>query len=201
MSKSLGNSLLVPNVLERVRGIELRYYMVAAHYRSHVEFSFEALEEAAAGFRRIESYLKRAAEVLGEVPAQGVLPEPFVDAMDDDLGTPAAVAVVFDTLREGNKLLADGATPALRDNAAAVREMLGVLGLDPFDPHWATGGGDGDLHDVVDALVRGLLDQRSEARARKDFAAADAIRDQIKAAGVEVEDTPDGPRWSRLMPG
>ena len=85
---------------------------------------------------------------------------------------------------------------ALRDNAAAVREMLGVLGLDPLDPHWATGGADGDLHDVVDALVRGLLDQRAEARARKDFAAADAIRDQIKAAGVEVEDTPDGPRWS-----
>ena len=59
MSKSLGNSLLVPNVLERVRGIELRYYMVAAHYRSHVEFSFEALEEAAVGFRRIEGFLER----------------------------------------------------------------------------------------------------------------------------------------------
>jgi cysteinyl-tRNA synthetase len=196
MSKSLGNSLLVPNVLERVRGIELRYYLVAAHYRSHVEFSFEALEEAAAGFRRIESYLQRAAEVLGEVRAEGRLPEAFVTAMDDDLGTPAAVAVVFDTMREGNKLLAEGPTPGLRDNASAVREMLGVLGLDPLDPHWSAGGGDGDLHDVVDALVRGLLDQRAEARARKDFAAADAIRDQIKAAGVEVEDTPDGPRWT-----
>ena len=198
MSKSLGNSLLVPNVLERVRGIELRYYLVAAHYRSHVEFSFEALEEAAAGFRRIESYLQRAAEVLGEVPAESMLPGAFVDAMDDDLGTPAAVAVVFDTMREGNKLLADGPTAALRENAAAVREMLGVLGLDPVDPHWTAGGADDDLHDVVDALVRGLLDQRADARARKDFAAADAIRDQIKAAGVDVEDTPDGPRWSRL---
>jgi cysteinyl-tRNA synthetase len=198
MSKSLGNSLLVPHVLERVRGIELRYYMVAAHYRSNVEFSFEALDEAAAGFRRIEAFLVRAAEVLGEVPARATLPQGFSDAMDDDLGTPAAVAVVFDTMREGNKLLSGGNLEALRDNAAQVREMLGVLGLDPLDPHWSASAGGDDLHDVVDALVRGLLDQRAQARADKDFAAADAIRDRIKAAGLEVEDTPDGPRWSRL---
>jgi cysteinyl-tRNA synthetase len=196
MSKSLGNSLLVPNVLARVRGIELRYYMVAAHYRSNVEFSFEALDEAAAGFRRIESFLERAAEVLGEVPAEATLPQAFTDALDDDLGTPAAVAVVFDTMREGNKLLTEGDRAGLRDHAAQVREMLGVLGLDPLDPHWATGGGGDDLHGVVDSLVKGLLEQRAQARADKDFAAADAIRDQIKAAGVEVEDTPDGPRWS-----
>ncbi len=195
MSKSLGNSLLVPNVLERVRGIELRYYMVAAHYRSHVEFSFEALDEAASGFRRIEAFLERAAGLLGEVPVGATLPSAFVEAMDDDLGTPAAVAVVFDTVREGNKLLGDGATEDLRGAAGSVRAMLGVLGLDPFDPHWATGGG-GDLRGVVDALVSGLLEQRAQARADKDFALADAIRDRIKAAGVEVEDTPDGPRWT-----
>ena len=195
MSKSLGNSLLVPNVLERVRGIELRYYMVAAHYRSMVEFSFEALEEAAAGFRRIEAFLDRAGEVLGEVPADGMLCADFITAMDDDLSTPAAVASIFDTVREGNKLLPEGESDALRGNAASVRAMLGVLGLDPADPQWATGGGD-DLRSVVDALVGGLLERRAEARAAKDFAAADAIRDQIKAAGVEIEDTPDGPRWS-----
>ena len=196
MSKSLGNSLLVPNVLERVRGIELRYYMVAAHYRSHVEFSFEALDEAAAGFRRIEAFLERAAEVLGEVPGDGVMCADFVNAMDDDLGTPAAVAAILDTVREGNKLLADGSADALRGNAAAVRAMLGVLGLDPADPQWAGDGGSDDLRGVVDALVKGLLERRAEARADKDFATADAIRDQIKAAGIEIEDTPDGPRWS-----
>jgi cysteinyl-tRNA synthetase len=195
MSKSLGNSLLVPNVLERVRGIELRYYMVAAHYRSSVEFSFEALDEAAAGFRRIESFLQRAAEVLGEVPEDGVLCADFIAAMDDDLGTPAAVASIFDVVREGNRLVSGGATDALRGNAAAVRAMLDVLGLDPYDPHWSPEPG-GDLHEVVDVLVRGLLEQRAEARAAKDFATADAIRDRIKAAGVEIEDTPDGPRWS-----
>jgi cysteinyl-tRNA synthetase len=196
MSKSLGNSLLVPNVLERVRGIELRYYMVAAHYRSMVEFSFEALEEAAAGFRRIEAFLQRAAAILGDVPAGGVLCADFLNAMDDDLATPAAVAAIFDTVREGNKLLANGASEALRGNAASVRAMLGVLGLDPADPQWATGRGTDDLTGVVDALVQGLLTNRAEARANKDFAAADAIRDQIKAAGIEIEDTPSGPKWS-----
>ncbi len=196
MSKSLGNSLLVPHVLERVRGVELRYYMVAAHYRSTVEFSFEALEEAAAGFRRIESYLERAAEVVGEVAPGGMLCADFVAAMDDDLGTPAAVAAIFETMREGNKLLAGGDSAALRGNAASVRAMLDVLGLDPADDQWSTGKGAGDLRGVLDVLVRGLLEQRAEARAAKDFAAADAIRDQIKAAGIEIEDTPDGPRWS-----
>ena len=196
MSKSLGNSLLVPNVLQQVRGIELRYYMVAAHYRSNVEFSFEALHEAAAGFRRIEAFLDRAGEALGGVPDDGKMCAEFIAAMDDDLGTPAAVAAVFDVVREGNKLLAEGASDSLRANAASVRTMLGVLGLDPADPEWSTDGGSDDLRAVVDALVQGMLEQRAEARANKDFATADAIRDRIKAAGVEVEDTPDGPRWS-----
>ncbi|HET6692889.1 MAG TPA: cysteine--tRNA ligase [Pedococcus sp.] len=198
MSKSLGNSLIVPAVLERVRPIELRYYIVAAHYRSHVEFSFEALDEAAAGFRRIEHFLTRAAELVGGVPTDGVLCAEFVEAMDDDLGTPAAMAAVYDVVREGNKLLAAGDSPALRGNAASVRAMLDVLGLDPFDPHWAGGDTHRDqkLTGAVNALVAGLLEQREAARADKDFAAADAIRDQLKAAGFELEDTPQGPKWN-----
>ncbi|QWF21634.1 cysteine--tRNA ligase [Nocardioides sp. LMS-CY] len=189
MSKSLGNSLTIPAVLQKYRGIELRYYLVAAHYRSHVEFSFDALDEAAAGFRRIESFLDRAGDV-----AAGELPEAFVAAMNDDLGTPAAIAVVYDTVRQGNAALGnrDDAAPY----AAQVRAMLGVLGLDPADPVWAGAADDQRLTDAVDALVAGLLEQRAQARAAKDFATADAIRDRIKAAGVEVEDTPDGPKWS-----
>jgi cysteinyl-tRNA synthetase len=199
MSKSLGNSLLVPEVLKRVRGIELRYYMVAAHYRSMVEFSFEALEEAASAFRRIEGYLQRVADLVGGPPnAPGVLGAAFIEAMDDDLGTPAAIATIHDAVREGNKLIVDGDSPALRANAASVHAMLGVLGLDPAHPHWSadTGGANERLGQAVDVLVRGLLEQRAAARAAKDFATADAIRDQIAAAGIEVEDTPAGPRWS-----
>ncbi len=197
MSKSLGNSLLVPKVLERVRGIELRFYMVSAHYRSHVEFSFEALEDAAVGFRRLESFLDRAEAVIGERAAGAMPCAAFVQALDDDLGTPAAVAAIFDVAREGNKLLEVGDSPALRGTAASVRAMLAVLGLDPADPAWGSrGGDDAALTAAVDVLVAGLLEQRAEARAAKDFARADAIRDQITAAGIEVEDTPAGPQWS-----
>ncbi|MDF1604927.1 cysteine--tRNA ligase [Nocardioides sp. YIM 152315] len=185
MSKSLGNSLTIPAVLQRYRGIELRFYVVSAHYRSHVEFSFEALDEAAAGFRRIENFLDRAG-----VTEPGELPQAFVDAMNDDLGTPAAMAVLFDVVRDGNR--AEDPAP----QAAQVLAMLDVLGLNPADSAWGADGDDQRLTDAVDALVTGLLEQRAQARADKDFATADAIRDRIKAAGIEVEDTPDGPKWS-----
>jgi cysteinyl-tRNA synthetase len=197
MSKSLGNSLTIPSVLERFRGIELRYYLVAAHYRSHVEFSFEALEEAAVGFRRIESFLERTASSR-EGGWFAYVPKAFTDAMNDDLGTPAAVAVIHETVREGNRLFATGDEEGANQASLSVWLMLRVLGLDPYDAVWATGAAaqDQKLTTAVDALVRGLLDQRAQARAAKDFAAADAIRDQIKAAGIEVEDTPNGPKWT-----
>jgi cysteinyl-tRNA synthetase len=197
MSKSLGNSLVIPEVLKKVRGIELRYYLVAAHYRSHVEFSFEALDEAAAGFQRIEGFLERASSAIGEIAADGVPCADFVNAMDDDLGTPAAVAALHEVVREGNKLLADGDSPALRGVAASVRAMLDILGLDPADPAWGPASGDDEkLTGALDVLVRGVLDERAEARAAKDWARADAMRDRLKDAGIEIEDTPEGPKWS-----
>jgi cysteinyl-tRNA synthetase len=197
MSKSLGNSLLIPHVLQRVRGIELRYYMVAAHYRSHVEFSFEALDEAAKSFRRIEAFLERAKEHVETWTA--FLPTAFADAMDDDLGTPAAVAVIHETVREGNRLIQEGqGGERLSELFGQVMRMLDVLGLDPADPAWPSAGGSDDakLSAAVDSLVAGLLADRAEARAAKDWARADAIRDTIAAAGIDVEDTPDGPKWS-----
>ena len=192
MSKSLGNSLLVPNVLERVRGIELRYYMVAAHYRSHVEFSFEALDEAAAGLpadrgvpgaRRGRRRPGRAASSACRTPSS----PPWTTTSAPRRRS----RVIYDVVREGNSCSPTATPRTAGGNAAAVRAMLGVLGLDPADPHWATGGCGDDLSGVVDALVAGLLERRAEARANKDFAAADAIRDQIKAAGIEIEDTPE----------
>jgi cysteinyl-tRNA synthetase len=200
MSKSVGNTMLVSEVVKRVRPIDLRYYLVASHYRSVVEFSFEALEEAAAAFQRIEGFVRRAHEVLGggdPGPSAGMLCAEFAEAMDDDLAVPAALAALQGVVREGNKLLADGPSDALRGTWSSTRSMLDVLGLDPFSPVWMAGAGaTSDLTGVVDRLVSVVLQERAEARARKDWAAADRVRDSLAAAGVVVEDTPSGPRWT-----
>ena len=197
MGKSLGNFLLVSEVVSRVRPIELRYYLVAAHYRSNIEFSEEAMAEAGAGFRRIEGFLERAIEVTGPVEPSIACAE-FVEAMDDDLGVPAAVAALHNVVREGNNLLAAGDSAALRGCVGSVRAMLGVLGLDPFAEPWASrAGGEGDrLRTVVDGLVQVLLDQRAAARAARDYEKADSIRDRLTELGVAVEDMPSGARWT-----
>lgn len=195
MSKSLGNTALVEEVVGRVRPVELRYYLVAPHYRSTIEFTDEALAEAGAAYRRVESFVRRAVERVGTTEG-GALPAAFRDALDDDLSTPAAVAVVHEHVRAGNSALADGDDAAVAAALSAVRAMLGVLGLDPLDPQWAgTGTSDDRLTEVADGLVSLALEQRAAARARKDYAAADAIRDSLTTLGVAVEDTPSGPRW------
>jgi cysteinyl-tRNA synthetase len=198
MSKSVGEPLLVSEVVKRVRPIELRYYLVAAHYRSVIEFSFDALAETGAGFRRVEAFLTRAVEFGGDVEPADQLPAGFVAAMDDDLATPAALAVVHDTVHAGNKALSDEAVEGVRAAAASARAMLGVLGLDPQALPWVSRGAvsaDASAPDVA-RLVDALLRQRQDARERKDFDAADAIRAQLVDAGISVEDTPHGPRWT-----
>jgi cysteinyl-tRNA synthetase len=195
MSKSVGNTMLVSEVVQQVRPVELRYYLVSSHYRSVMDFSFEALHEAASAYRRIEGYVRRASEVVGEVSG-GMLCAEFAEAMDEDLSVPAALAALHGVIREGNKLVLDGPSDALRGNLASVRTMLDVLGLDPLSAPGATAGGGSDLLGVVNQLVEVALQERAEARARKDFAAADRIRDRLTAAGIAVEDTPDGPRWT-----
>jgi cysteinyl-tRNA synthetase len=105
------------------------------------------------------------------------------------------VAVIHEAVHQGNTALADGDDAAAAGALGSVRTMLGVLGLDPLDPQWATAGSDGHLTQAADGLVGLALEQRQAARARKDFAAADAIRDQLTTLGVSVEDTPQGPRW------
>ncbi|WP_186314636.1 cysteine--tRNA ligase [Corynebacterium glyciniphilum] len=206
MSKSLGNVLSVPNILTQVRPIELRYYLGSAHYRSMLEYSESALQEAAAGFRRIEKFLARAVEILGEVETGSWLPS-FEEALDDDLSVPQSLAVIHDAVREGNKALESGDRERLTEIAGAVRAMAGVLGVDPLSATWsgpsAQGRGLGigaDASDgatsALDVLVRAELDRRAAARAEKDFATADEVRDRLKEAGVVVTDTPEGATWS-----
>ncbi|HEV7826112.1 MAG TPA: cysteine--tRNA ligase [Mycobacteriales bacterium] len=195
MSKSLGNTLSIEAVTSLVRPVELRYYLLAPHYRSTIEYSEDALKEAATAYRRIEGFVERAVERLGSEDRAAIVPRAFRAAMDDDLGTPQALALVHEAVRAGNAALAEGRDEDVYEAYAGVRVMLDILGLDPLDPRWRSGSDD-RLREVVDALVRVTLDARQAARARKDFAAADAVRDQLKAAGVVVEDTPAGPRWT-----
>jgi cysteinyl-tRNA synthetase len=194
MSKSLGNSLLVDAMITQVRPAELRYYLGQAHYRSGIEYSAEALAEAVTAYRRIEGFVIRAAETATALET-GALPAPFTAALDDDLGVPQALAAVHEAVTDGNSALAAGDMAGAAKHLAEVRAMLAVLGLDPLAAPWTASGGDDGLRTVVDALVGVALQQRQAARERKDYAAADAIRDQLLAAGILVEDTASGPRW------
>lgn len=195
MSKSLGNTVTIPAMLERYRAVELRYYLVQPHYRSNIEYSDAAVSEAAQGYRRIETFLRRAAG-SGEVTT-GTLPAEFANALDDDLATPQAFAVVHTTVRDGNAALDAGDTPKALELAAAVRAMTDVLGLDPLSARWSeAGGSDTPTKEALGSLVEGLLAERQQARAEKDFARADAARDRLQQAGIVVEDTPNGPQWT-----
>jgi cysteinyl-tRNA synthetase len=199
MSKSLGNSLFAAELLKQAPPVVLRYTLTAAHYRSTLEYSPDTLTEAAAAWERITGFVDRAGERVGagqDVTAHP-LPEAFVEAMNDDLGTPGALAQVHDAVRRGNTALADfddaEALAALLD----VRAMLGALGLDPLDPQWAAGTAEGSKAEAaLDVLVAAQLEERAAARAARDFATADAIRDRLTAAGIQVEDSPAGARWS-----
>ena len=194
MSKSLGNTLRIYELLKRVRGIELRWYLGSAHYRSMLEYSPEALDESAVNFRRVESFLKRAASQLGKVPGVSIADE-FATAMNDDLAVPAALAVISELVKDGNNALAAKDIKTLDAKAAQVRGALSILGCDPWDSSWINS--DAGLEDVISGLIKTLLEEREAARARKDFASADRIRDRITELGLTLEDTPDGPRWSK----
>jgi len=190
MSKSLGNSLQVVEILKKVRGIELRWYLGSAHYRSMLEFSFEALAESATAFKRIEAFLSRAASVLGK-PVEILIADEFKQAMNDDLAVPQALAFISESMRIGNSSADD--KKIIAKTAGEIRGALSILGCDPQDPAFASSKTN-DL--AMDGLIKLALEQREAARVRKDFQAADQIRDQIAALGITVEDTSNGPRWS-----
>ena len=196
MSKSLGNGALVSEVTKRYPARAVRFYLAAPHYRSTIEFSDSSLDEATATLARIDSFLDRARAAnpdLDAEPHPGLLAG-FGESMDDDLGTPAAIAVLFQSIREGNAAIERGDSPELGAILGAVTVMLQVLGLDPDDEAWASEGS--DLTPVVDALVATVLDARQAARANKDWTTADKLRDDLASAGLKVEDTPAGARWS-----
>ncbi len=207
MSKSLGNGLLVSELLAAEPAAVVRLAVVSAQYRSMLEWGPDTLTEAHATWERLVGFVQRATERLGagaptlDDVAAAELPQEFAAAMDDDLNVPAALAVVHEHLKAGNTALAAPASAdadaTVRAELLAVRGMLDVLGLDPAHPHWA--GADSatsSARDALDALVTAELEARAQARAAKDWATADAVRDRLKAAGIEIQDGADGARWT-----
>ena len=190
MSKSLGNSLQVAEILKKVRGIELRWYLGSAHYRSMLEFSFEALAESATAFKRIEAFLSRSESILGK-EVELLIADEFAKAMNDDLAVPQALAFIAESMRIGNSAAED--KKIIAKTAGEIRGALSVLGCDPRDAAFATTQ---SKNGAIDGLIKLALEQREAARLRKDFVAADQIRDQIASLGITVEDTSSGPRWS-----
>jgi cysteinyl-tRNA synthetase len=202
MSKSLGNSLVVAEVLTRTRPLALRYYLGAAHYRSSIEYHEGSLREADAAVERIESFLRRAAPDGGWFLSGGNFPDGFRAALDDDLNVSGALAVLHDTIRGGNTALDDGDDDAARAAWDAVMQMTSTLGINPLDPYWGgSAAADTRASDALGALVDAELEERQAARARRDFVAADGIRDRLTAAGVEIEDTAAGARWALARRG
>ena len=195
MSKSLGNVLAIPAVLQRVRPAELRYYLGSAHYRSMLEFSETALQDAAKAYTGIEEFLHRVRTRVGSVvPTRWTAK--FGAALDDDLAVPAALAEVHAARADGNRALEAGDHDTALARAGEIRSMTAVLGCDPLDERWETRDETAAALAAVDVLVAAELRRRDDARRDRDWAGADEIRDRLKQAGVEVTDTADGPQWA-----
>ncbi|WP_166868101.1 MULTISPECIES: cysteine--tRNA ligase [unclassified Salinibacterium] len=199
MSKSLGNSIFAAEFLALARPIVVRYYLASAHYRSTIDYHPGALEEAEAALDRIAGFLERATRALEAAqipgPGDGRVPDAFAEALDDDLGVPEALGVLHETVRGGNTALDAGDLGEVAVRREQVLAMTRVLGVDPTAPEWSEqGGSHAEL--ALDALVSKLLSDRAEARAAKDYTAADRIRDELAAAGIAIDDTPAGAHWS-----
>ena len=192
MSKSLGNVLAVDNLLDIVRPQELRYYLGSAHYRSVLEYSEGALTEAAAGYRRIEEFLARFDNV-----ELGQWTEGFEKAMNDDFSVPKALAEIHVAVREGNKALSASDEQTAQKLAESVRRMAEILGFDPLSNQWGAGESDDSAAlEALDVLVQAELARRAQARAEKNWAVADEVRDRLAEAGITVTDSADGAKWS-----
>ena len=186
MSKSIGNVIRADDLLAQTDWATARYFLLAPHYRSTMDVHDGSLAEAAAAWDRVRGFAQRTAELVTDATT---VPDAFAEAMDDDLSIPAALAVLHDTVRAGNTALDAGDdSVALRANEVAA--MVAVLGLSTESTE------SGSAHAALSVLMDRLIAERNDARANKDWATADRIRDDLDAAGITVEDGSDTTRWS-----
>ena len=190
MSKSIGNTISPAQMLEMARPLVVRYYLGSAHYRSVLDYRPSSLQEAATAIERVEAFLAATQDLLK--PGREV-PQAFAEAMDDDVNIPRALAVLHEQTRAGNAALAAGEDASEAANAVmAMAEVLGLAQLMSFNAE----GTSGAEHEALDALIQAVLAERADARAQKDWAKADAMRDLLASAGVQVKDGANGSSWS-----
>ena len=208
MSKSLGNVLSIDTLTQEYPAAAVRWALSTVHYRSAIEWGADTLPDAHAAWEKFSNFVWRSIDAVGEVPAEELaltpdqLPDAFGAAMDDDLNVAGALAVLHEHLKKGNTALAAGDEGEVRTQQLLVRSMLDILGLDPASPQWRSlhdggdaGNGQSAEYAALDALVTALIEERAQARAAKDWARADELRDRLAAAGVVVEDGRDGASW------
>ena len=203
MSKSAGNSILVSDVLTDSNALALRYYLGSAHYRSVLDYNEGVIQEAEAAIERIASFLQRAGRKLAESKffegvtwAASSLPKKFIDAMNDDLNMPTALAVLHESVRSGNTALDSESFEEAAEAYFAVLGIVNVLNINPLDAIWQTRGSANEALSALDLLVRSMIEQRKTARENKDFETSDRIRDQLKTAGISLEDEAGSTNWS-----
>ncbi|WP_321780811.1 cysteine--tRNA ligase [Schaalia cardiffensis] len=206
MSKSLGNVLSIGALTKDFPAVAVRWALSTVHHRSAIEWGEETLPAAAAAWSKFSGFVERSIDLAGEACAEEIflpaseLPEGFVTAMNDDLNVAGALAVIHEHMKAGNTAIDEGDKALVRREQVLVRSMLDVLGLDPASDQWrgglGAGGAEGSAeHEALDALVRALIEERAQARADKDWARADALRDRLTQAGIAVADGREGASW------
>ncbi len=192
MSKSLGNFFTIRDVLNHYNAEAVRYFLLTAHYRSQLNYSEENLNLAQGALERLYTALRGTDQSMVAFGGENFV-EAFREAMDDDFNTPNALSVLFEMAREINKLKTEDVEKA-NGLAARLRELAGILGLLQQDPEkFLQAGSDDDEVAKIEALIK----QRNEARAAKDWAAADAARNELTAMGIVLEDGPNGTTWRK----
>ena len=193
MSKSIGNTISPVQMLQQARPLVVRYYLGSAHYRSVLDYRPTSLEEARVAIERVEAFLAATSELMAPDPQERRVPQDFADALDDDMNIPRALAVLHEQTRAGNAALAAGTDASEFANAVwAMANVLGLTSLMNLDGSGASGA----EHQALDALIHTILEQRASARAEKDWATADRMRDVLAAAGITVKDGAQGSTWS-----